>query len=545
MPATAMDIMQGLTALVQGLQANIQRGRGEELKALQMMAGLPGMQLGPAPNAEPTNVFQRLLGMPSYRPGPDGMPVAPMGNSAFTVAKLPSAQDFLTELLGGAAMATPAGSSGAAQRTPETPSMATPGALRIRGGTGGGTMTHARFGLTPEEIENDPEFLALLRTPGATYKQAAQRAAAIRKERIAQVKAQREAQAAGMEIQLKTRELIGRHYIRVRDPASLEAVNAQLAATGVIPPEALAALPTTYVPEDIQRIVESALPVQVQTEVSREVAKRRMTDPLDVAKAGTTQQVTGDIRQQQEYAQRLRTDPLDVAKAVNIEQGTAPYKIAAQAAQGAQAAQKAYEGAVGKPLEGEARLRVNTMMQAEEYMKALSTEFTPQERQQYVGLLGAKLKTQQLTQALNEMAGQQTDPKLGRFAALLAGAQSEAFSTGGKALTETEKGIVFGYIPTGKEWSAADFEQKLTLGQTRLGALIDRELAIATTPARDLAARRKEGNLPGLLSKTLTRQAVLEAMRSENARRQAAGQPALTEQDALDAAKAKGYQVTP
>lgn len=538
MPPNAMDIMQGLTALIQGLQENIQRGRGEELKALQVMAGLPGMQLAPAQNAEPTNIFQRLLGMPSYRPGPGGMPVAPIGPAAFTVTKTPSAQEFLAELMGGTNETPPASPSAIAPNAQGMSATPAPITTRMRGGAGG-SMAQSRFGLTPEEIENDPEFLALLRTPGATYQQAAQRAAAIRKERVAHAKAQREAQAAGMESQLKARELIGRHYTRVRDQASLDAVNAQLAASGVIPPEALAVLPTVYAPADIRSIVESALPVQTQTEVSREVAKRRALDPFDIAKAGATQQTTGDIRQQQEYAQRLRTDPLDVSKAVAIEQGTAPYKIAAQEATGARAAQKAYDTAMaqaqatreGEPLTGEAATKVSTLNSIIRF----ANELQKLERPGFTGHIAGR------EGAMRQFTGNIQSDEV-EFRRLLADAKDLlARARTGAAAPPAELDRLDKLLPAVTDPRNVFLSKLIGFGKATEQLRDDVVLTATTSRGAYLqqAPRMNTG------AKSLSRQQVLEAMQTENTRRQAAGQPALTEQEALDAAKAKGYEVMP
>ena len=81
------------------------------------------------------------------------------------------------------------------------------------------------------------------------------------------------------------------------------------------------------------------------------------------------------------------------------------------------------------------------------------------------------------------MAGQKGhDPRFARFAGLLAEAQAEAFTTGGKALTDTEKAVVFGYIPTGDEWSAEQFEQKLSLANERLPGYLDQTAIWAGVP---------------------------------------------------------------
>jgi len=150
-----------------------------------------------------------------------------------------------------------------------------------------------------------------------------------------------------------------------------------------------------------------------------------------------------------------------------------------------------------RPLEGPERIRLNAFTQAEDVAKQLTSEFTPEERKHYVGLGGFRMNAQQAQQLATDALTGKADPKFARFAALIAMGKAEAFGEAGKSLTGAEKAVIFGYIPTGTEMSAEAFEQKLTLAQQRLPAILDRELKLATTPRRDLPGMRARGELSG------------------------------------------------
>ena len=161
-------------------------------------------------------------------------------------------------------------------------------------------------------------------------------------------------------------------------------------------------------------------------------------------------------------------------------------------------AQKTYDAAVAKPLEGPALQRVNILMQGEDVVKALQTEFTPEERRKYVGLGGGRQTVQEAQQLLRDASQGKADPKYARFAALIALAQQEAFSIGGQALSKPERDVLYGFILTGTEWSAEEFEQKLKLSGERLPTLIDRELTMSTTPRSELREKRRRGEIPSM-----------------------------------------------
>ena len=180
------------------------------------------------------------------------------------------------------------------------------------------------------------------------------------------------------------------------------------------------------------------------------------------------------------------------------QQGRIEVAAATGQAGAALTAQKTYDAAVAKPLEGPALQRVNMLMQGEDVVKALQTEFTPEERRKYVGLGGGRMTVQEAQQLLQDASQGKADPKYARFAALIALGKQEAFSTAGQALSQQERDVVYGYIPTGKEWSAEEFEQKLKLSGERLPTLIDRELTMSTTPRSELREKRRRGEIPSM-----------------------------------------------
>jgi uncharacterized protein YwlG (UPF0340 family) len=130
-----------------------------------------------------------------------------------------------------------------------------------------------------------------------------------------------------------------------------------------------------------------------------------------------------------------------------------------------------------KPVEREQAKEVGDLLSIEDNTEKLLREFTPAERAKYAGMGGLKMSYQQALQAVK---GGQADPKFARFSALVNEAKGEAFKTAGKALTATEAAVVFGYIPTGEEWSAEQFEQKLNLSRERIGTAIDRRTELGT-----------------------------------------------------------------
>jgi hypothetical protein len=131
-------------------------------------------------------------------------------------------------------------------------------------------------------------------------------------------------------------------------------------------------------------------------------------------------------------------------------------------------------GERGKALEGTVQTAINVMSDAVSVAQRLKNEFTPEQRARYVGVL--KFPANRIAQMVNE------DPQFAKFQVLVNRAKAQAFGEGGKQLTEHESRVVFGYVPTGTEFSAADFEAKLSESLMRSQELIQRRVKLSTTP---------------------------------------------------------------
>ena len=129
-------------------------------------------------------------------------------------------------------------------------------------------------------------------------------------------------------------------------------------------------------------------------------------------------------------------------------------------------------------------------------MREILTKFTPEERQKYVGMFGQALRTKQFADAVKEFMGDNTDPKLQEFAALMSRGQALAFTDGGKQLTQQEKDITFGYIPTGKELSWASFEAKVKAALDKSHVQMDQLLSIETTPRKQIRQEMQQRMAP-------------------------------------------------
>jgi len=267
----------------------------------------------------------------------------------------------------------------------------------------------------------------------------------------------------------------------------------------------------------VQRLQE--LPDSLTTPEAREqgIAQVESLPPiLDRALLNNLRRTMQSQKEQVDEAWKHGEIQRKVALAQQIAAVEAPFKERQAALTGAQAGarqaegqvraaeiagQTAYNVAVSKPMEGEARLRTNLMMQARDVTETIATEFSPEEITRYVGAMGTRKTLNEWQALLDDVTtGKITDPKFARFAALNATLASEAFSTGGKALTPMEASVVFGYIPTGKEWTGGAYLQKLNLSRQRLPAMIEREITIATTPQKELLGRYRRGELPAISS---------------------------------------------
>jgi len=178
----------------------------------------------------------------------------------------------------------------------------------------------------------------------------------------------------------------------------------------------------------------------------------------------------------------------DITTEVEKYTRLAPYKLE-------EARQTGAAQAGEQPLDDTTRQRVTAYRRGEQLANQLMTEFPPEERAKFVGMGGMRMSGKQLEAWLSDATKRQADPRFARFLTLLNEAKTEAFATGGKALTKQEADVVFGYIPTGAETSVEQFEQKLGQARTRSSERLDEEIKLATTPKRSLAEERASGNL--------------------------------------------------
>lgn len=128
----------------------------------------------------------------------------------------------------------------------------------------------------------------------------------------------------------------------------------------------------------------------------------------------------------------------------------------------------------GTPLPPTVQTAVGALSFGVETARRLRSEFTPEERASFSGFL--QFPARKILQIVAE------DPKFATFQTLINMAKGQAFGEGGKQLTPFEASIVFGYVPTGTEFSTADFEAKLLEAEKRGQFLINRKLRLATTP---------------------------------------------------------------
>ena len=78
------------------------------------------------------------------------------------------------------------------------------------------------------------------------------------------------------------------------------------------------------------------------------------------------------------------------------------------------------------------------------------------------------------------------NPRFADFNTLINEAKSLGFDAGGKNFTKTERDIIFGYIPSGREVSPEDFRAKLRLAQRRVPFLRNETLRLAAKTIGDV-----------------------------------------------------------
>jgi hypothetical protein len=134
--------------------------------------------------------------------------------------------------------------------------------------------------------------------------------------------------------------------------------------------------------------------------------------------------------------------------------------------------------AAGSPLPAEIGRRVAALDDSLDVVNQLTTEFTRSELEKFSGFI--ENPSRQLLQAFS------ADPKFARFQVLINRAKLAAFSEGGKQLTPFEASVVFGYVPTGLEFSVEDFLAKLSDAKQRIPTIRDRLLSVQATPRGEL-----------------------------------------------------------
>lgn len=115
---------------------------------------------------------------------------------------------------------------------------------------------------------------------------------------------------------------------------------------------------------------------------------------------------------------------------------------------------------------------VSGMFVAHDLLRKTQTDFTPEERAKYVGMVN-----QPMARVKQLMAN---DPRFASWQALLGQIQAAKFDFAGKNLTKTESEIINSFIPTGGEWGGAgEFDQKVGQYLERIPMAIQAKLTTA------------------------------------------------------------------
>lgn len=112
------------------------------------------------------------------------------------------------------------------------------------------------------------------------------------------------------------------------------------------------------------------------------------------------------------------------------------------------AQRKAADAEARKPLDAEGQTIVAGLTRARELIQEALTEFTPEERRKFVGVL--RNPANRWAQVL------QGDPRFQQWQALIGQLQQLKFSFGGRNLTKQENDIIERFLPTGREWGGGD-----------------------------------------------------------------------------------------
>ena len=142
------------------------------------------------------------------------------------------------------------------------------------------------------------------------------------------------------------------------------------------------------------------------------------------------------------------------------------------------AAERTRESERARPISPEAQKAIAGFDESKRIANALLTEFTPEQRAQYVGFF--KFPAEKLGQIAK------ADKKFARFRVLIEEGKAAITAKFGSQLTNSEMNIAFGYILTGTELSPADFEAKLQEALTSNDYLRSRRLHYATKSRAEL-----------------------------------------------------------
>lgn len=156
---------------------------------------------------------------------------------------------------------------------------------------------------------------------------------------------------------------------------------------------------------------------------------------------------------------------------------------------------RAEGGTAGKPLDQGDREAISLLDQNRIIAQRLKNDFTPEENKQFVGIIRNPI--QRGEQFLRDPNSPEAK-KYAKWQTLVNEAKGFAFAEGGKNLTETEKKITWGHLPTGTEFSVADYVSNLDRTLERTQGLIDSRRGLATTPRGRLNEQQAGSAVPGV-----------------------------------------------
>lgn len=228
----------------------------------------------------------------------------------------------------------------------------------------------------------------------------------------------------------------------------------------------------------------------------REYMKSHKLDPnipehVEMARQGIRGEKQGDEKAQIAYKEALQMSSKDVNDELLAMGIRSP--LDATADQVEQAIKNSVDRKVSKhareltdtfnasAIDATEKEKLTGLQQIVRVTNRIRSEFSPEERREFVGKLDNP--KEKLKQFFLE------NPRFAQFDALINREMVAAFETGGKALTAQEAAIIFGFLPTAKEWSPANFEAKLReaddYAKSKMRTIVD----LATSNRQNLAKR--------------------------------------------------------